>query len=250
MPIARDTNSLTSASLRALTWNVEWRRSSSADGKALASLISAQAPEIVCLTETDGELALGGGHWIHAHHDHGYPSVRERRKVSLWSRAPWIDVDMVGSDLFPPGRFIAGTTETSVGPLLVIGLCIPWKDAHVRTGRRNSAPWQEHLQYLRGLHLVLSERPSTRAVVCGDFNQTMPRTRAPLAAFEALQGALQRHHEVATVGLTGETGLVIDHVAHTRDFECCDRHALSRLDATGKQLSDHVGICVELKLRV
>ena len=37
------------------------------------------------------------------------------RMVLLWSREPWQQVDDVGSDAMPPGKFVSGVTRTPLG---------------------------------------------------------------------------------------------------------------------------------------
>ena len=42
----------------------------------------------------------------------------------LWSREPWHQVDDVGIDSMPPGRFVSGVTLTSMGEGTIIGVCV------------------------------------------------------------------------------------------------------------------------------
>ena len=88
----------------------------------------------------------------------------------------------------PNGRFVRGVTTTPLGEISVLGLCIRWKDARVQTVRKNRQPWEDHAVYLRALASVLSMAPRQRLIVLGDFNQTIPRTRAPLEKYD-----LSRH---------------------------------------------------------
>ncbi|HEY1051050.1 MAG TPA: hypothetical protein VGE39_14870, partial [Prosthecobacter sp.] len=110
---------------------------------------------VICVTEGYADIFPEGGHIITSDADHGYPITPGRHKVLLWSRNPWREVDALGSALLPPGRFVAGTTDTPRGPLRFIGVCIPWRDAHVRTGQRNRQPWEDHLTYLQHLRPLL-----------------------------------------------------------------------------------------------
>ena len=80
----------------------------------------------MCLTETHNELRGQGGFGICSGADYGYGLQKNRRKVLLWSREPWTQVDGLGIDSLPPGRFVSGVTQTSVGEVAVIGVCIPW----------------------------------------------------------------------------------------------------------------------------
>ena len=81
--------------LKLLNWNVEW---AAAKWKAaeLQRRIGQHAADIICLTETDtARLALPeDSHSICAQANWGQPfrkGQEGRRKVLLWSRAPWED---------------------------------------------------------------------------------------------------------------------------------------------------------------
>ena len=65
----------------------------------------------------------------------------------LWSRDPWDQVDDVGTDFMPPGWFVSGVTQTSVGEVAVIGICIPWFGSRTEAGRRleRKAQWEDQL---------------------------------------------------------------------------------------------------------
>ena len=101
--------------MRAVTWNVEWATARSRRTPEILRRIDGHAPEIVCLTETDVRLLSQRGYTICSQPDAGYGIKMSRRKVILWSREPWDEVDDVGLDSMPPGRFVAGVTRTSLG---------------------------------------------------------------------------------------------------------------------------------------
>ena len=63
----------------------------------------------------------------------------------------------------PPGRFVFGVTQTSLGGVAVIGICIPWFGSRTEARRKleRRVPWEDHEQYLAGLAEVLG-----RAGVC------------------------------------------------------------------------------------
>ncbi len=131
--------------LRTGTWNTEWAKPGSARGERVRRALAAPDCDILCVTEGFAGLLPPDGHLIDAGPDWGYPIREGRRKVLLWSKRPWSDVDALGSDDLPSGRFVAGATETPVGPVTVVGVCIPWRDAHVRGGTRNRKRWEDHL---------------------------------------------------------------------------------------------------------
>lgn len=111
-------------SVRIVLWNIAWRRRPSPAGRVIADIIGQHTPDLVCLTEAHTNF-LPDGHLIHAGADHGYPRKEGRRKLLLWSRRPWADIDDLGDERLPPGRFVAGVTDTQLGPLRMIGVCVP-----------------------------------------------------------------------------------------------------------------------------
>ena len=77
----------------------------------------------------------------------------------LWSREPWEQVDDLGIDSTPPGRFVSGVTQTSLGEAAVIGVCIPWfRGSRTETRRKleRKMQWEDHEQHLAGLTEVLA----------------------------------------------------------------------------------------------
>ena len=91
-----------------------------------------------------------GGCLIDAGPDWGYAAAEGRRKVLLSSKRPRSGVDPVGSDTLPGGRFVAGTTETILGPPVGRRRLVPWRAAHVRTGHKDRPGWQDHEAWLAG----------------------------------------------------------------------------------------------------
>lgn len=226
-------------------WNIEWASPRSAGGKAIKSLLIDMSPDLICLTETYSGF-LESGHIIEASADYGYARSDGRRKVVLCSKRPWYDVDRAEHMPFPPGRLIVGSTDTPLGPLKVVGICIPWKDAHVRTGRQDRAPWEEHFGYLRSLKTYLSEQTG-RLVVLGDFNQRIPRLRQPPEAFDELLRCFASKFEIVTKGLTDGGGAhAIDHLAVSHDFRAGPVKILPAIADNVIRLSDHFGFAAKL----
>lgn len=236
--------------LRLGVWNAEWARSGSEKGDAIEKLLKDEAFDFVCLTEAYEDLLSSNGYTISSEPDYGYPIRLGRRKVVLWSRRPWTHVDDVGSDTLPSGRFVCGITSSPIGAVRVVGVCVPWRGAHVTTGRKNRRPWEDHAQYLQGLTSFLQELPDAEfTILAGDFNQRIPRARAPSSVFGALVTALNRFH-VATSGLVQPIGShVIDHVAHGGNLVTINVTGWSGTRSDGLRMSDHDGVCVELRTR-
>lgn len=237
---------MSESGVRIVNWNVEWKHSHSQAARILRERIFETDPDIVCLTEGYADFFGGPGHVIEADADYGYPIHEGRRKVLLWSRHSWTNVDRIGSAELPGGRFVRGTTTTPIGDMDVIGVCIPWSAAHVTSGRRDRQRWEDHLAYLRGLACLLP-RGAARLVLLGDFNQKVPRTTAPMTVYQALEDALLSRLALATAGPIAPLGeQLIDHVAHSRDLISTKVQAISNRTERSR-LSDHLGVAVSLE---
>lgn len=171
----------------------------------------------------------------------------------------------------PGGRFVSGVTGTPLGDVRVVGVCIPWEGAHVDTGRKDRAKWEDHLRYLEGSEKYLagfrvrddrraeiagecllcggSARPGPTGgptagdipvVVAGDFNQTIPRTRPRADAYEALIRAFAGW-DIVTAGLAG-----IDHVALDGRMRALRVERREAEYGGGRRVSDHAGVTVEV----
>lgn len=227
------------------TWNVEW--APTRRRLAISQRVAHYCTDVFVLTEGDagvlprhGHVVLGGESW-------GYDTDDpRRRKIILWSADELTDVDTVGSRDLPPGRFVAGTLTLPAGPVRVIGVCIPWYNAHVSTGRSDASPWDEHIAYLEALAPVLTEAQRKMPVcVLGDFNQRIPSSWVPRrarAALEATFGDLT----IVTAGeiLPGLAERAVDHIALSAGLRATGIAGHDRLeDVTGgrppRRLSDH-----------
>jgi len=141
------------------------------------------------------------------------------------------------------GRYFRATTDTPIGPLTVIGVCIPWSHARITAGRRDRAAWQDHGTYLDHLRREL-EAVGRPVVLAGDINQRIPRHRQPRRVAEQLDGCMDRM-EIATVGRPGFDGL-IDHVAHSADLHA-RRASIIEARATSPRIAVHDGVVVDLR---
>ena len=237
--------------LRVVTWNVEWATPRSRRTAEILNRLTGYAPEIVCLTETHGELLCREGHAARSQPDYGYPITGYRRKVMLWSREPWEQVDDVGIDSMPPGRFVSGVTRTSVGTVTVIGVCIPWfgSRTEARRGRERKRRWDDHEQYLVGLTELLGRGTPERLIVMGDFNRVIgPGSRARRDLRVALCGAFPPGMTIATSSLAFQGRSSIDHIALSADLEAESVEAISNVHDGGR-LSDHLGVVADLSPR-
>jgi len=95
--------------MRCLTWNLEWARPGSRRADLIRRQVEATDPDVVCYTEVIRAFAPPGPR-VAAAADYGYAHDGERRKVLLWSKTPWKDVEVSGDASLPPGRFASGVT--------------------------------------------------------------------------------------------------------------------------------------------
>ncbi len=238
-------------SLKLVNWNVEWVTPRSPRRDEVLHRIHGHAPEIVCLTETHDGLLSQDGHTICSQPDYGYAIREGRRKVLLWSRQPWEQVDDVGIGSMPPGRFVSGVTQTSVGEVTVIGVCIPWFGSRTEAKRtqERKMQWEDHEQYLTGLTEVLGQASARRLIVMGDFNQRIgPDSRARRELRLALQSAFPPAMMIATSALGFRGRRAIDHIVLSEDLTAESLGVISNI-YDGRKLSDHFGVVADLSAR-
>lgn len=233
-------------SLTVVNWNVEWATPRSPRAPEILRRIDSHAPEVVCLTETHERLLARDGYAICSQADSGYGIKEGRRKVMLWSKQPWERVDDPGAKSLPPGRFVSGVTQTSLGEITVVGVCIPWFGAGAKKGKKH---WEEHDQYLKGLTKVLAAESKRPLIVIGDFNQIIGLgSRAGRERQLALKRAFPADMCIATPDLCFNGSKGVDHIALSEDLAAESRAAISNVHKGKKWtfLSDHFGVVAEL----
>lgn len=222
-----------------LNWNTEWAKPGSVRGRRVAETIQKQAPDLACFSEAYPETLPPDGYLISSSDDTGYTNDGGRRKVFLWSREPWSEEWRAEETTLPGGRFVSGVTTG----IRCVGLCIPWRMAHVNTGHRDRKPWEDHIVYLEALQSILAGFLALPEplLVTGDWNQRIPRTRQPEEASELLQCALAGLEVTSTGVPQGFDEPLIDHLAVSPKIQCSALDPIPSRDSDGKPLSDHVG---------
>jgi exonuclease III len=231
--------------MRILNWNIEWATQRSARGRRILSIVTEVDPDVICFTEATLGMIPEGGYAIESDLDYGYSNNSERRKVVLWSKEHWDAVESLGSTGLPSGRFVTGITSD----IRFVGVCIPWYDAHVRTGRRDRARWQDHLKYLDAFKPLADRYYQSEVPVCitGDFNQRIPRTRQPQEVAQRLACTFDAGYETVTAEIKDEEGhLLIDHVAIDNRLWAQVNRIIPKKLAPGAPLSDHVGVVARI----
>ena len=172
--------------LKISCWNSDWATPSSKRGKFFIEKFDS---DIICLTEGYENLLPKDGYIISSHEDYGYKSKNGRRKVILWSKNEWTDIDQLGSKEIPSGRFISGVTNG----IRIVGLCIPWRFAHVSTGRKDRKPWEDHLSFIQNLSFS-----NQKTIILGDFNQNIPKKNQPEIVFSSLNNMIDGFNLLTT----------------------------------------------------
>lgn len=234
--------------LRLALWNVQWASPSSSRGKEVSRILHNCEADLICLTEGYAGLFPEQGHAITSSDDYGYPMQVGKRKVLLWSRWPWRDVDVIGSAALPSGRFVRGRVSTPTGQVTVIGVCIPWAHAHVSSGRRDRHPWEDHAIYLDGLAEILrAENAGGNVIVTGDFNQRIPGGRVVRNMQERLLRTFSELNICTAGPIAGVGQASIDHVAHSPGLLAVAISGWNAKAPGGRQLSDHFGLLVDFE---
>ncbi|WP_168068563.1 endonuclease/exonuclease/phosphatase family protein [Sphingomonas kaistensis] len=238
-----------SHSLRIATFNCEWRRTQSGDASLIRERVFYSGVDIVCLTETHHDFMDDcGGYTVASTSMLTGVGTKTRRKVLLWSRTPWCDVDTSGPPGIPEARYVAATTQTSLGAIRIVGVVIPYSFAGVQYGEVKLRPWELHIQYLDALDASVSAEP-TRTVLLGDFNQRVPRKHQPSRVFKRLEEVLISRFELATAGaLHPLRRQSIDHICVSKDLSPVEVSTIDNERPGGGLISDHFGVRTLVKL--
>lgn len=235
--------------IRVATWNLRWAKPNSERGQACIARLRAIDADIICLTEAFVDsLESFDGYSASSHMDTGYTIHAGRRKVLIWSRWPLEGVDKLGSEEMPTGRFVSATTRTPLA-IDIVGVCIPWKDAHVNSGRRDRRQWDDHRRYLSALtEINRFTDVTTPAIVLGDFNQRQSGKYARKDVHQLLRKTFNSF-VIPTGDLQDTDGkAAIDHIAVSGDAKVVNTGVLSKFKAGHRDLSDHFGVWCDLEI--
>ena len=227
--------------MKILLWNVEWATLKNKRGQEIQRIYQDFSPDIACITEGNLHSWEEEGHVISSTEDYGYKITEGRRKVILVSTEEWKDIENEGSKDLPSGRYCYGKTHG----LNIHGLCIPWKDAHVRGGQKNRLPWEDHSLYLDALKPMI-EDSQDQTIVLGDFNQRIPRKWSPKNVYTKLLEAFEPNFKIATTGtIKVMDKQAIDHFANTHDINIKSITTINNYIGS-LRLSDHFGFVIEI----
>ncbi len=181
---------------------------------SLIEEIAELVPDVICLTEAwKQSLESAGGYSISSHGVAWSNQHPDERKVLLWSREPWQDVQVV-ERLEKTGSAVTGLTNIGQRQIRFVGICIPYHFASPLGQEPREKPWHQHEEYLRHLKPLLEQwRNEGSVIVVGDYNRRIPYAWGPKRSYELLESALDGY-SIATSGiLPGVNEKSIDHVA-------------------------------------
>lgn len=231
------------AHIRIAIWNIQRKRPNSEAGRSIRAIIERADPDLVVLTEAfSGSLGwneiVSGPHYA--------ARMESERKVVVYSRRAWSEVDMGQGRNGPDGRYVSAMTYAAGTKIRCIGVCVPWSGAATAEGPLPK--WQAHREFLAELkQTVLDLDFNMPVIVAGDFNQHVPRVRAPRDVYGMLDSAFSDQFTCFTAGPQGLSDLrVIDHLFASKHFKAPVVQLLANTGADGRALSDHAGLLVSL----
>ena len=247
--------------MRILNWNAQFASPRGRGGRfaKIKALIASYDPDVICLTEAYPETMPELGHTITSEVS-GAGNIENRgaRKVLLWSRFGWSNVDSLGSPNMPPGRFIKATTFAGDGQWTIFGICIPYAHYrnHAKWGSQRKTFWGGACEYLDALSedvlpdlireefLPYSKEP-LRTILLGDFNMQIPAFNYPYERSVVNQKRKETFYGwlIPTAGISRH---FIDHIAMSSELRVNSLQYISRFDSDDSQLSDHNGVVIEV----
>lgn len=165
-----------SDALRICTWNIDrsgvrskWRSTPQAEW------LTSQQADICVITEVHQRFEIAGQTAVAFSAEGQAPYANWEHAVGIWSRYPVIERVPVGDDSLA----CCVTMRTPVGPLVVYGTILPYRNAGQYQGRRS---WELHEcavnQQIKDWEDLRRTRPDHHMVVAGDFNMTMEPSNA------------------------------------------------------------------------
>jgi endonuclease/exonuclease/phosphatase family metal-dependent hydrolase len=235
--------------MRVVTWNFARHAPETWQAGVMVERISLLAADVVCLTEGHAaSLSAMPGHTLSSRGADWQASLETERKVLLWSKAPWRDAQELPTISAVSG-VVSAVTEGPLGPVRVVGVCIPYHMASPFGAEERARPWSIHMAYLDALAPVLQalRESGPPVMVIGDFNQRVPEQWGLQEVRTKFNHAFANFDVVSRGDVPDIGEPSIDHIAVTRELRARQVLGLSRFDARERPLSDRFGVFAELE---
>ncbi|WP_406680584.1 endonuclease/exonuclease/phosphatase family protein [Hyphomonas sp. FCG-A18] len=231
---------------RIINWNIERHGPGSWQAASLTGDIAVLKPDLVCLTEAWKQtLSQLDGYSVSAPGAAWSAQDPDERKVLLWSRRSWENVE-VAHELDSLGGCLTGLTTIGPDKVRIVGLCIPYQFASPLGQVSKAKQWEMHERFLCKLEPLLSKWSTERPmIVLGDFNRRMPRSWGPKKSYELLERVFERLNIVTTGSLDNVDDRTVDHVAVSSQFNPSQVMGIPAESADGRKRSDHFGVMVD-----
>jgi Endonuclease/Exonuclease/phosphatase family len=235
---------------RFLVWNLQRQKHESRRAAAQRDIIFQNKPDVAIFTEIwSGYIQKMGGHEVSVFGGVWSRTDSNERKILLWSKTPFTDVDECIFEGSAVGRIVAATTTIPSGSVRVIGVCIPYHAANTRRIPNPMKMWSEHRYYLIELAKFISQQnPSIPLVIAGDFNQRIPSTFPPKDVQQSLLNSLGQT-KLLTSGEIGEKKTkVIDHLSASSHFQLKGLEIIQPTLIGKTAITDHIGVLLRLNI--
>jgi endonuclease/exonuclease/phosphatase family metal-dependent hydrolase len=250
------------STIRLATWNLDHAFNSSRPKDLQIKTIRRIDPDILILTETCREVDLTPFGYQPA----VYTDLNSHQKydAAIWSKFQIVK----GSWTYDPELAVCAEIGTPIGKVLVYGSIIPYG---LYKGKSETSPaWFEHYKSIQGQgndwsRLNVDNLP---VIAGGDFNQTRDgsNTYGTKECIQLLTDELRRNNLTCVTDEDfGKAGKItadpnpkknwprqnIDHICLTEGaFEVLQVGAWDHFTESGKYMSDHNGVSVDIKLAI
>ena len=245
--------------IRVLNWNtqiatprgVNWRF------ETVKTVVALRDADIICLTEAYPETMPSGGNIVTSGLSGWERHERlGARKVVLWSKHPWYDVDDLGSARLPEGRFVSAKARVRGVELCIVGMCIPYHGyrTHESWAEKRMTYWQGACEYLDALQeeILPQERYRERTLLIGDYNLQIPPSTYPYPSAVVNKKREQTFAEWSIPTAIDWRAMrldkpIVDHIALSSDIRVRSVRVINRFSTDILSLSDHNGVCIEIE---